>query len=249
MDLKRVLEQVVTRYSAILGKNLVGIYLHGSIAFGCFDWERSDIDYLVVVDAPLDMDTKLALMQATRQIDKTAAAKGLEMSVVLKKHCVDFAYPTPFELHYSNTHAAWYENDPADYCEKMCGEDADLAAHFTVVKAVGKTLCGQPIEAVFGEVPKANYLDSIRRDAADARAGIMDEPVYFTLNLCRILAFVREGLVLSKAQGGAWGLKNLDTAFHDIIAQAVAEYTQRVPMAIAPEQTAGFADYMLRQIM
>ena len=43
-----LLDTVAGRYEEILGKNLVGIYAHGSLAFGCFSWERSDIDFLVV---------------------------------------------------------------------------------------------------------------------------------------------------------------------------------------------------------
>ena len=33
-----LLDTVAGRYEEILGKNLVGIYAHGSLAFGCFSW-------------------------------------------------------------------------------------------------------------------------------------------------------------------------------------------------------------------
>ena len=36
-------------YQTILGDNLVGIYVHGSIAFGCFHEEKSDIDFIAVI--------------------------------------------------------------------------------------------------------------------------------------------------------------------------------------------------------
>lgn len=41
----------------------------------------------------------------------------------------------------------------------MHGVDRDLAAHITVVRQVGITLCGKNIREVFGEIPKADYLD------------------------------------------------------------------------------------------
>ena len=45
--LRGLLEAVVREYRRILGRNLAGIYLHGSAAFGCFLWQTSDIDLLV----------------------------------------------------------------------------------------------------------------------------------------------------------------------------------------------------------
>jgi streptomycin 3"-adenylyltransferase len=33
--------------------------------------------------------------------------------------------------------------------------------------------------------------------------------MYLILNLARVLAFMKDGLVLSKREGGEWGLKNL----------------------------------------
>ena len=39
--LRGLLEAVVREYRRILGRNLAGIYLHGSAAFGCFRWQTS----------------------------------------------------------------------------------------------------------------------------------------------------------------------------------------------------------------
>ena len=44
-----ILSIISKEYQDILGDNLCGIYLHGSLAFGCFNWAKSDIDFLVVV--------------------------------------------------------------------------------------------------------------------------------------------------------------------------------------------------------
>ncbi|MDD3192891.1 MAG: DUF4111 domain-containing protein [Oscillospiraceae bacterium] len=91
----------------------------------------------------------------------------------------------------------------------MNGTDPDLAAHFTVTQAVGITLWGEEKETVFGPVPRSDYLDSIRGDSKNAEEDILRDPVYTILNLCRVLAFEKEGLILSKEGGGVWGLQNL----------------------------------------
>ena len=43
-----LLRQISLRYQRILGADLVGISVHGSLAFGCFHWQSSDVDFLVV---------------------------------------------------------------------------------------------------------------------------------------------------------------------------------------------------------
>lgn len=99
MDPYQVLDLVIGRYDGILGENLVGIYLHGSLAMGCFS-DQSDIDFLVVVNDPLDFRTKRSLADELLEL-RGLPGKGIEMSVILMKYAREFQYPTPFELHYS----------------------------------------------------------------------------------------------------------------------------------------------------
>src|SRR5215471_7750836 len=46
----------------VLSQKLRGVYLHGSLALGCFNPVRSDVDVLVVVAGPLQLDEKLRLV-------------------------------------------------------------------------------------------------------------------------------------------------------------------------------------------
>lgn len=41
----------------------------------------------------------------------------------------------------------------------------------------------------------------------DAPMQILDQPLYLTLNLCRVLAACRQGLVLSKCEGVRWAMQ------------------------------------------
>jgi|GEM_PF-6933044 len=47
--LKQLLNDIVANFREEVGSNLVGIYLHGSLAMGCFNATTSDVDFLVVV--------------------------------------------------------------------------------------------------------------------------------------------------------------------------------------------------------
>ena len=224
MHHEAILQQIRTRYEAILGETLVGIYVHGSIAFGCFDPRVSDIDFLVVLDEPPTVAQKKQLLQVLLDLTPHCPPKGLEMSVVLAQHCRPFVYPTPYEFHFSNAHLERARRDPEEYCTNFHGTDKDLAAHFTVTRAVGQTLCGKPIDEVFGEVPRECYLDSIRYDVENAAADIAENPVYVILNLCRVIAYLRDGVILSKKSGGEWGLSHLPTRYHAILRAALSAY-------------------------
>ncbi len=222
--IREILERIKSSHQRILGDNLLGIYVHGSIAFDCFRWDTGDIDYLVVVHEPPPLADKAGLVEALLDIDRDAPPKGLEMSVVLERHCRDFIYPTPFELHFSNRHKERARTDPTGYCQGMQGTDKDLAAHMTVTRAVGLVLCGPAIDSVFAPVPRADFLDSVGSDIRDAAEKIGDNPVYAILNLCRTLAYTRDGLILSKEQGGEWGIRNLPAEFAPLLRKAIDQY-------------------------
>lgn len=247
-DLEAFLDRFTARSADILGDALVGVYLHGSAVLGCFNPEKSDIDLLLVVDRDLPDGLKRRFMDMVVDMDREATEKGIEMSVVREDVLRPFIYPTPFLLHFSNAHLAWYERDPADYIAKMRGTDPDLAAHCTILRARGRTLLGREIGEVFGEVAREDYLDSIRCDVENAGAEIMENAVYLTLNLLRVLAYKEEDLILSKKEGGEWGLSHVPERFHALIADALAAYRGGGVMHPDPDTAADYAAYMLGRI-
>ena len=243
-DAENLLLRIVSEYRRILDDNLVGLYLHGSLAFGCFTWERSDVDFIAVVERPLEFCVKQALIDAVIELNKSAPPKGIEMSVVTADVCRPFVYPTPYEAHFSNSHLAAYTADRDAHLHRLCGTDPDLAAHFTVIRKVGRVLNGNPICEVFGEVPRECYVDSIMCDIGSADADIAHDPVYFALNLCRVLAYLRDGSVLSKRQGGEWALHCIPCEYHAAVRAALAVYGGRADVCGTCDYR-GFARYML----
>ena len=221
-----ILQKMKDAFQKILGDRLVGIYVHGSVAFGCYREDVSDVDFLAVVNTPLTLSEKIALIETILAPDAIVPKNGVEMSVVRADVLRPFVYPTPFELHYSVSHLARIQRDVREYCENMHGVDPDLAAHCMVTRSVGFALCGKPIEEVFGEVSRIHYLDSIRLDVAQAADDILENPVYVILNLCRVLAYIRDGIVISKKDGGLWGIAALSPLDGEMIARALISYTE-----------------------
>ncbi len=232
----------------ILGDNLVGIYLHGSAAMGCFHDKRSDIDLLTVIKEPVSGEIKRQYLDMVVRLNALGPAKGIELSVVRENVCSPFVYPTPYEVHFSAMHLDRYRADPEEYIEKMTGVDKDLAAHFTIVYYRGITLYGRKIRDTFSEVGSAEYWNSICGDIENAEEGIFTDPMYMILNLCRVLAYKKDRLILSKQEGGEWGLSHLPAEYAKLISDAMAEYGTGSPMPIDEQSAKAYAGYMLEQI-
>jgi len=232
----------------MLKEKLTGIYLHGSAAMGCYQPKKSDLDFLIVVQEMMTETEKREYMDMVIALDADGPAKGIEMSIVTRDACNPFVYPTPFILHYSRMHTDWYRRDPVDYIQKMNGTDTDLAAHFTVIRSRGICLYGAPVSELFGEVPEQDYLDSIRDDVAGAAEQVADHSMYFILNLTRVLGYLRENRVLSKKEGGIWGLKNLPAKYHTLIRTALDEYENGTEVQYDTMLARDYAEYMLSQI-
>lgn len=244
-SLQNFLERFVRQNIIILGDNLVGIYLHGSAAMGCFNPQKSDIDLITVVKDGLTDDAKLRYMDMVIDFNREAPSRGLEISIIKEAVCKPFVYPTPFELHFSLAHLDWYKEDPIDYVKKMKGTDKDLAAHFKIIYHRGRTLYGKNIKEVFSDISKEHYKDSILNDIKGAIEEINDNPVYIILNLCRVLAYVKENLVLSKEEGAGWGIINTPERFRSLITAALEEYRNNTAMHLNKALASEFARYML----
>ena len=247
--LESLLENFVRQSKNILGDNLTGIYLHGSAVMGCFNSKKSDIDLLIVVNDDISNEIKMQYMDMVVELNREAPEKGIELSIVKEAVCKPFVYPTPFELHFSIAHLNWYQSNPADYVERMKGTDKDLAAHFTIIYHRGKTLYGKEIKSVFSKVSSRDYMDSIWSDIEDAKEEIVTNTMYITLNLCRVLAYKRERLILSKREGGEWAMNALPVSeYQKIISDALKEYKTGEGMSIDRAVAAEFAEYMLKEI-
>lgn len=248
MLFKNLIDRFVLKTKEIAGEQLTGIYLHGSMAMGCFNPKKSDIDLIVIIEKDISDKQKMELMNHIVVLNQQAPPKGLEISFVKREYCNPFVYPTPFELHFSPTHLKWFNDNPQSYIENMKGEDKDLAAHFSIINKYGIVLYGEKIKNVFAPIPKESYIDSIYADIENATEDIGEHPIYITLNLCRVLAFLKDGLYLSKEQGGKWGLEHLPDKYHSFIQDALECYATDKNMSADEENARLFAQEMINLI-
>lgn len=210
----------------ILRQNLSGIYLHGSLAMGCFNPDRGDIDLLVVTSQGMNIKTKRRVAQLL--LHASMAPNPIEISFLVEQQLHPFQHPLPFDLHYGESHREQYRqaliNGEWMRWNDETRRDIDLAAHLTVTLARGICLFGKPIKETFPAVPAQYYTASIVDDFQWGRNRMAGNPVYFILNACRVYAYLLDGSIFSKDEGGSRGLLTLPGEYHSVIAQALEIY-------------------------
>ena len=166
-EISHQIDKVVNIWEKYVNDELVGVYLHGSIALNAFNPKSGDIDILVVVNKSLDIPTKLAIAKEIIEIDKKPCS--LEMSAILLNDAKEWKTPGNCVFHYSDY---WTEN----YREKLNNRDAecyvvdnefpdaDVTSYIKLLKQCGIRLYGKEIEEVFADVSDEDFWLAISAD-------------------------------------------------------------------------------------
>ncbi|MGZ3629993.1 MAG: aminoglycoside adenylyltransferase domain-containing protein [Ktedonobacteraceae bacterium] len=210
----------------LLGDNLLGIYLHGSLALGGFQPERSDIDVIVLTAQRIDLETKRQCIELLLRISKMPCP--LDIRFLVQHDLFPFRHPLLCDLHFRETHRESYQQELQSGTwkdwDRKAQLDPDLTLHLTVLHHSGICLYGKPIAEVLPLVPEHDFRDALIKDVQVAQGDPLHDPISFVLNACRACAYLRDGAILSKDAGGVWGLAHLPEQYHPLIQQALALY-------------------------
>jgi nucleotidyltransferase-like protein len=205
-DLRSYLDRVVSILQDRLGAELIGVYLHGSLAMGAFDPGRSDVDVLAVCAAPLSRERSMAVGEALAAIPRPTSGGDLESSLVTEPAVRTPSGAPSFEVHVS-TH-----EEPSVVDGHDRPGDEDLVIHFAMARARGRALVGpEPIE-LFPEPERASliraFLSDIDRARGHGAAGWEGHRMpefasmaYRVLNAARSWRYLESGDLGSKGRG------------------------------------------------
>ncbi|MBV9622491.1 MAG: DUF4111 domain-containing protein [Acidobacteria bacterium] len=203
-EINSVLTEWADGLKRLLGKKIVGLYLSGSLAYGDFVPERSDIDLQAVVQNPLTEDELRSVEQLHKDVERRCPewAGRIECSYVpldLMRELTPPAKPRP-----------WW-GFGTFYAEAPAGNEW-IINHYILSKH-GITLAGPD----FNDLIPLIDIDSVRRASAEDLfqewVPKVDDDVwlsnshyqsYLVLNLCRILHTVIHGEPGSKKVAGEW---------------------------------------------
>lgn len=245
-EVRAQVEGLIAGLRAMLDTNLIGVYLHGSLAMGCFNPTRSDLDLLVVTRRGMVMKTKRQV--AGLLLRYSAAPAPVEISFLRAADLRPWRHPASYDFHFGEDGRGRLQQALGDGTWRAWNDaaltDVDLAAHITVTRRRGLCLYGVSIANAFPDVPPADYLDSIVDDFHWGRERLAANPVYFILNACRIVAYRRAGLVCSKDEGGIWMLPLLPEEHRVLVARALTAYRSDNSLPFDLSTVERFAAYM-----
>ncbi len=68
------------------------------------------------------------------------------------------------------------------------------------------------------------------------------------MNLARVLAYIKDGAVLSKKEGGEWALSNIPGRYHSLVQNAMNDYAEDAVVVYDSILAKEYAGFMLEQI-
>lgn len=219
VELNAILGQLTRGVQAVLGLNLVGVYLQGSFACGDAD-EHSDVDFLVVIGQPLSEAERMALQAMHERIYDQASswAKHLEGSYI-PAELLRREDPSRTRL--------WYLDNTSRVLEQS-DHDNSLVVRWQL-REHGIPLAGPQPLILVDPIPPDDLRREIRAVMRDWGAEISTgkyvinnrwAQAFAVVMYCRMLQTLQTGIIESKPAGVRWALQNLDPRWADLIQRA-----------------------------
>jgi Aminoglycoside adenylyltransferase, C-terminal domain len=198
-----VIREFRDRLLRALGDELIGLYMYGSLAFGDFDDDRSDIDLIAAVASPVGQ-RKLA---ALARLHAAVARSYPEWDDRIEVAYVPMSALRTFKSRTSTVAII----EPGERLRlKRIGSEGLL--HYYLVREHGITLLGPSPRTLIDEISAEEYVDAVRSylarwhepmAAGTTRAGQR----YAVLTMCRGLYTLAHSRPTSKSQAARWAQK------------------------------------------
>jgi hypothetical protein len=242
-----LLDRLRRDVGGVLGSELVGMYLHGSLALGAFDPRSSDVDVLVVT-RDLLQKTKVAELGA---MHARIRASGLRFAEELEASYMPAAavrrYDPANSLHPSIGN---------DWPFGMEHHDRSWVINLHVVREHGVVLWGPPPARLIDPVPMDQLRGAVAaviedfwaRQRGDATwLATRKYQAYAVLTMCRALYTLDQRRTVSKAVAAAWGRRALGREWVRLIDRSLAWRQRRDDTPQDPEETVRFLRHALEQ--
>ena len=220
-EINIILDKLLRDVKEILGIRLVGLYIHGSLAYGDFDPHTSDIDFLVVTDGHPSAEIFSAL--------KTMHAR-LFASRLAWSHKLEGAYLPKDDLP---------RHDPAHAPVPWLGLDGHFALETLgtdwiiqrwILREKGIVIFGPPLQPMIDPVSGDDLREAVRGSLREWWSPPFPSPerfsrgeyqAYAILTMCRSLYVLKNGRVASKPEAARWAKSFLGEPWSRLIAEAL----------------------------
>lgn len=222
-EINKLLELLLSSTKMVLGNQLVGMYLYGSLSSGDFDQESSDIDFLVVTTSTLS-DKGIADLEAMHhRIWKSGLkwASKLEGSYIPKRE---------IRRHDPRNGPCPTVNEGQFYLDKR-GSDWIIQRH--VIREQGIILAGPDPRTLIDPVRPDDIRQAVKGVLQEWWLPMLEDPswlkrhggeyhAFAILTMCRALHALEHGTIVSKPTAARWAQKELGERWSEVIEQSLA---------------------------
>ena len=252
-EIKIQITHVVGIWKTHLKEELIGVYLHGSIALNAFNPNSGDVDILVVVKDSIDVSEKLAIAKDIIALD--GAPRPVEVSAIKLNDAKAWKTPGNCVFHYSDF---WREKylarfrDPASKVYVVDREfpDADVTSYIKLINQSGIVLYGQKIRDVFADISDEDFWSSISSNIEEYDFHAYN-PRYFASNILilgRILSFKKETRILSKYDAGLWMMQNVPEDLRYLPEAAMKIWFENEDRTLPENDLETLREYLIQEI-
>lgn len=247
-DINEVLDHLLSQIKAVLTQKLVGVYLYGSLVWGDFEYQSSDIDLLVAISSEIDEQEFRNVDQMHRDVVERYTQWNNRIEIAyISLHALQ-----TFKLHSSQI-AIISPGEP--FHIKDAG--TDWLVNWYLVQEKGTALFGPSPRTIIAPISKAEFIQAVQQQAKDWREYIVHTQhsrpyqAYAILTLCRALYAATHGEQVSKRQAALWAETHVPawaTLIRNARAWRAAWRDQAVDHAATFPETRRFVEYMIDRI-
>jgi len=221
-EINKILDLLLSNTTLVLGNQLVGMYLYGSLASGDFNPKTSDIDFLVVTTSSLSDKTIADLESMHHRIWKSGLkwATKLEGSYIPKRD---------IRRHDLRSAPCPTVNEGQFYLDKR-GSDWIIQRH--VIREQGIVLEGPDPKTLIDPVSPNDIRRAVKGVLQEWWFPMLENPTWlknhgieyhaFTiLTMFRALHSLEHGTIVSKPEAAHWAQKKLGGEWSRVIDQAL----------------------------
>ena len=221
-EINKILDLLLSSASMVLGNQLVGMYLYGSLSSGDFNPETSDIDFLIVTTSSLSDKTIADLESMHHRIWKSGLkwAAKLEGSYIPKRD---------IRRHDPRSGPCPTVNEGQFYLDQR-GSDWIIQRH--VIREQGIILTGPDPKTLIDPVSPNDIRKAVKGVLQEWWFPMLENPVWLQkhgveyhafaiLTMCRALHSLAHGTIVSKPEAARWAQKELGGEWSQVIEQAL----------------------------
>jgi predicted nucleotidyltransferase len=247
-SVKKLVDFLLSRQKEILGDNLVGLYLYGSLVTGDFDENVSDVDMLAAMKADVTSEEAEKLKEMHIRL-----AEGMpEWNDRVEVQYLSLRGLKTFRTESTNIAAI----SPGESFHIIEG-NSDWLVNWYMVREKGLTVLGPPPSSIIDPISQQEFINTIRQHLLWWKDYVRKMPThpgsqaYTVMTMCRAYYSIIHGEQVSKLKAAKW-CEDQFPQWTPLIEKAIVwrqnQHINRSEDAESAPETIKFVAFMLEQM-